>query len=621
MIQFNKVKDIIFFTISFLRKKWFYILCLILIIFITPPSLSWLEQATLFVYAFSIFWIINKVLKEREKPDNFQSNDILKYKNIFIYLLILSLFFLLFTRLLPFVRFGEAPLGYDTGFYVKTFEEMSTTLEVDQRRAFYLNLLPLKFLGMSPLFAVQFIYILSQFLIAGSLYILFRSLKIKFNFAFASIAVFLFVISITQFQAYWWMFGQQMLAMGFFFVSLALFFRYPILSILTGCVGILSHFPTFAMFGLSILIFIIFYAGRVFLRKKFLKNKLGILFIIGLSALVVFYLKSPDVFFRQANFFLDHGKWLVLVLLIIYLAQKVFKKVIIDSKLLFYIILVVSLPIALYSIIPRVAFWGYVNYIFNYRGLLSHLPAWKHPQFQGLFIDFSTFRLQNLSILPFAVITFCYPYLWRKIFKKSCRAIIDHIVLFYIMSLSLLALIIFPFIYQHRFIILFDVVVIFFIAPAFFLLIRYFLQNKFSRVMIWVFIFICFIRAGSIVWAQQPQLYADELVEIRALASITEPEARILATDSLYTPWVVGFSGRTAFGPGIGDLWNFSEWMQFWTGEDDEVRYQLLDKYEHTLYLFIGKRQDSRHAFQEFIRDNSRFTKISPHIWKYNPDL
>lgn len=546
---------------ALVKKQWLIIIYVLLTLFLMPPELPIAQKGLFLAYSVCILLIILMIWKSKNNKTTTNAKQKLFNKRFFTILLVIAILFIIVTRLIPFVKFGEAPLGYDTGFYVWRFGINATTI-VDSA-PFYLNLIPYTLLGLTPLDTLHFTYFISQLLIAGGLYALLRATKLKYNFALASIVVFLFAISSTQFQAYYWMFGQQMLAMGLLLITLALLLRKSFFAILTAVLGILIHPPTFIILVLATFVFLIIYFLRV-LRKK---EKL-----------------NPKILYALA----------------------------------------ISLSIAIIVVILRAEhFWNLFNlYILEYKGLATNFPFWQIHKMKGLFISPESYNLHAFLLFPFALFTFLKPKAWLNfVSSKMPQNIINGLIFAYIILIGLFILISFPFIYQHRFIIIFDLFLLIFAAPTLLLLIKHFLQDKMGRLLLMIFLIICFTKTGMIVQAQQPEIYPDELKEIQALDAKVEPTARIIATSSIYTPWVVGFSQRTAFGPGINfDLWDLDNWKTFWFSEDDQARLELLEMYKYPLYLFVGSKQTADTAFYDFIHNEIYFTEISPHIFKYNSD-
>ena len=297
-----------------------------------------------------------------------------------------------------------------------------------------------------------------------------------------------------------------------------------------------------------------------------------------------------------------------------------FKKSALNRELLF--VFCFGLGVGIVIILTRAGeFLYYFNYyILEHRGLATTFPFWQIPKMKGLFVEPSALHLLSLFIIPFTIFGFLYPKVWGQYFKVR-EFSSGLLIFFYTMFLGLLFLISFPFIYQHRFLIIFDFFLIIFAVPSMLILVNYFLRDKSGRVLIGIFLLIFSLRVGVASWAQGPQLFQEELKEIKAFSSDKEPKT-IIATNSLYTPWLYGFSGHTVIGPGWHrDKWDLSMWMEFWVNGNDARRHELLSLYNSVMYFYVGERQPTNQPYYKFIQSDPHFTEISPHIWKYNPDL
>ncbi|NQT50004.1 EpsG family protein [Candidatus Kuenenbacteria bacterium] len=543
---------------SFLKKAWLPAIYVILIWLIIPPQLVFYKKILFTSYSLAIYVIVYFILSNKKND-----HQKLKLRNnkIFIYIILFSVIFLLLTRLIPFYQYGEAPLGYDTGFYLRNFQ-VSQALMSDS--AYNLNIMPYYLLGMSPLLAISFMYILSQLLIAGSLYLLFRSMNIQASLALASIAIFLFVMSVTQFYAFWWMLGQQMLAMSFLFLSIALLFRKPSLAILTGCLSMLFHVPTFAVFALSFFIFFIIQLILSIKKREMPDKKLVIIFLMGVCIMAVGILMRWQTFLNYVQ-----------------------------------------------------------EYLIVHKGQPSTYPLWEVNRLKGAFMEIARLRLTNLLILPLSIYTFIQPKIWKVILDTK-KSLSGFIIFLYVMFVCLLALVVFPVIYQQRFMIIFDFLLIIFATPVFVLIIQNFLKDKFGKFLMITFVVAFYFNITNIALNQKPLIDPNELTEIKELSIKAEGNATIIATDGFYTPWIYGFGGRRSYGPGWGpDPWNLDLWFKFWqTGTDEERLKMLLEAHpSKPLYLFVGAKQMQGTALQEFIKTDPHFSIISDHVWKFNQEL
>lgn len=537
------------------KKNWTLIVYVGIGVCLRPQFLSWSKQLLFFLYFIGIFFIL-RFLSARKRGAAANHHD---QARLWGYILFFAFVFLLVTRLIPFYQFGEAPLGYDTGFYHRNFLANALT----SQSAYYLNLVPFHLLGMSPLFAISFVYVLSQILIAGGLYFLLRTPQITRGPALATIGVLFFSLSVMQFYAYWWMLGQQMLAMGFLFITIGLLFRKPTLAIVTGAMGLLIHLPTFAIFGLVFFLFFVFSLGLTLLGKNNIDRQLFYLFGVGAFIVIVATIFKYDTLSQYVR-----------------------------------------------------------EYLLQHRATYNSFPFWEIYRFRGAFLQTSTLHITSLILIPFTAYGFLHPCLWRLFSgKNDAGRNRDFIIFLYVLFVCLSVLVYLPVIYQQRFMIVFDLLIIIFAAPAILLLINYFLRDKIFRALLLIFVLFAFWKVGLIAWQQQPHIPPDELAELENLSYSAESSALVVATNSFYTPWVYGFSGRNAYGPGtLPDPWDYDTWMKFWFSDDDQIRLDLLSEIDdQPLYLFIGAKQRQAMPFQKFIESAKMFNKVSPHIWKFAP--
>jgi hypothetical protein len=460
----------------------------------------------------------------------------------FKYLLFASITTLIISRLLPFIHWGETPLGYDTGFYL-----MHINLE-DTTRTYSLFLILLKKIGFDPLTILQLTHVLLNLTIAGSLYILQKSISKNSETLIGIVSVFLFSVSIIQFQSYWWMIAQQNVAMSLLILTIALLFTKPLLATIPLLSGILIHIPTFIPFLLAIAIVIVInLIKKIFFKTKLEKNILYLTIII------------------------------ITVLTIIIITQY--------DSLSYYI----------------------QYYIKEFQFIATNLPSWKIQTAKGSFLDSSLVYYTNIIIIPFAIFG-----LLKNHYKTTNQKILIPTI-----TIILLALSYFPVIYQNRFAIILDLFLIVIASPQILNLFTFLMQTKIKKTLLTVLVIFMLGQISLISWLQPPQITRAELSELKNINLLAEKEARILATDSIYTPWVYGFSNITTIGPGhMNDSWDLTDWIKFWTGKDYEEKQKLLKEYPHPLYIFIGDRQPEQ-EFKKFIKTDPSFIQVSQHIWKH----
>lgn len=618
------------FIILKLKRYWFFIIYLFIIFLLIPLNQSLPKQIGFIFYVLFIFLLIQIILILKYKTvidDSFIK--IKERRKFFATLLIFSLLLIFITRLLPFWNFGETPLGYDTGFYVRDIEKINFTVTnkkgIYPERAFYFIFIPLNLVGLPATSSLHLVYIIFQFLLVGALYFFFRSLKSKFNFEYACIAVFIFATSATQFHAYWSMFPKQILAIALFLFSIGLILRKSNLSVVTIILGSLINIPTFAVFAIGALLYFIVKIGKIFFQKIYSNRALflcsifafGLLFFYLLTKMELLLGQSSETYAYLIRRSLYYGRWIIIVPVLIFLSQFFLNKKIINNKILYITFFFFAIWNIFYWAVDYRLIISVIDYLVIYKGMATNFPVWQMPEIKGIFINVFTFRNLNMLIIPFSLIGVLQPHLWNQEEKHLPRPLINILIFLYALFVILFILVSFPFIYQYRFVIIFDIFFIIFAVPTFFLLTNYFLKEKRSLILVSLFILVYF---GSIIYLAQnrePHIYSDELNEIKALSRTTEDNALILATSNVYTPWVIGFSGRRAHGPGYGgDTWSSEDWLVFWSGNNEAVSYKLLNQYEQPLYIFISSRQLSE-SLQEFVSDNKNFEPISLHVWKY----
>ena len=114
---------------------------------------------------------------------------------------------------------------------------------------------------------------------------------------------------------------------------------------------------------------------------------------------------------------------------------------------------------------------------------------------------------------------------------------------------------------------------------------------------------------------QKPLISKTELNVIKELNTLIPQHSFLMATDSYYSPWLYGYSGRDVIAPGLfsHNKWTRRQWENFWFGSK-ESRNQLLDQYDRPVYLYIGERQKPVK-----LSDDYNFKKITNRLWLYDP--
>lgn len=113
----------------------------------------------------------------------------------------------------------------------------------------------------------------------------------------------------------------------------------------------------------------------------------------------------------------------------------------------------------------------------------------------------------------------------------------------------------------------------------------------------------------------RPQLITpSELAAIKKIDGSTETLAYILNLNSIYAPWLEGWSNRKTISPGLTrDKWSYENWQIFWANNDLPAQKKLLAMYGGTpLYLFIGNFNFG------FVPSTECFTRINYNLYRYD---
>ena len=480
------------------------------------------------------------------------------------WLIFIPIIIILVSRTVPFLFF-EAPLGYDTGLYRKTIEIYQSSLPylpsgVDQIGIFLITDL-LGLFGFSIDQILFGFHILADLFLGIGIYIL---VKKFFNLNAAIYSFFLFAVSVTQFQAYWFMFYKNILALFLMLVSFWLLKKKSWLVIpVAGFMGGV-HSMTFFLFVL------IFIAHFVFNRHK------KYCFISGISILFVALSLYIYNFSGILNLFPEVNP------------SKLFQPEVIYGGRFFdfsaYLHLsVFYFPFAVLGFIYLIKkrefdylfFWFLINFLIVYLGFFFHNRF-------IVFLDIIAIILAGAAIdkILNRISLNIYPA------ENSCRKTgitNDKII---VRAMARTANII-PF------------------------------NGVYNKIAVLILIFgMIYFLMGNVL-STKPLISKGELNEIKSLDTVTEENAFVMSTISHYSPWIYGYSGRKTIAPGLFQYdtkWSREEWDIFWATDDLEIRHNLLDRYEKPLYIFVGDWQEELRF--KFDRDPA-LVKYSKRVYKY----
>ncbi|MDD4607201.1 MAG: hypothetical protein PHS07_02580 [Patescibacteria group bacterium] len=537
--------------IKFLSKIKISFLVYGLIIFLISLSLFWWWQLIFIVLSLLLgYWFFYGQPKNK-----------IKFKNISITWLILPLMLILISHFLPFILYGQHPLGYDTGFYnyninkERQFLSQNQTtpmiIKIDQSQlvkdhqvgwlsrlknlSFDLTLIEslgsrwltrgLIRLGWTNWMILYLFPILMSILLGWLIYIL---AKKHFNQSTAWWSILFYSLSLTQFLIYWHVFWKNILGLVIIFAIL----------------NLLS-----------------------------LKNKTG----LGLALFLILFL----LFSHRTSFFL------IILVLIIYL-------IVSDYKFKYYLLVGLILLSLFFSWFNR----GLIIYL--WQQIASNFEAY-YDFFairQGSFIEWSQYLIYSCFYLPLAVLG-----LIDLIKKKKINIIV-------IYTLILGALVLGKFIFYTRLIGFLDLGIIILAGYGFSnLLIKTDYFKKFEWLAGGVY-FLIAVYFFTLVTAQQSLISQTELKNIQQMRNYY-PQVKIFVPDSYYASWLYGFSDHEIIAPGLQDRWSLEKWQIFWLA-DINKQVEMLSQYKQ--FLLIYKSQTS---FIDPTLDNQCFKKINEYFYLF----
>ncbi|MBU1246257.1 MAG: glycosyltransferase family 39 protein [Nanoarchaeota archaeon] len=215
---------------------------------------------------------------------------------------------------------------------------------------------------------------------------------------------------------------------------------------------------------------------------------------------------------------------------------------------------------AIFSILPSV-FQGFI----------------QTGQSPGTFINFLTYQYSTLAYLPFALLG-----LFTLIKNKKLN------ILFFWTIITAI-IVYFQFFFYNRFIIHLDIALIILAAYGFSIIIKH--KKKLGIIILILMLF----SAAFVTFNEATHTYPEIKEELQTIEYLnnTEENAYVMATSSIYSLWVLGYSNRKTIAPGLFDYnqHNEAQWNTFWTTTNINEIKTFLDVYEKPLYIFIGQKQ------------------------------
>ena len=536
-----------------------------------------------------------------------------------MWLVVVALIIIFVSRIVPFLGF-EAPLGYDTGIYKKSIENFARALpnlpafskgawDLSQSWGLFLSTDLLSLIGLSSNQILYGYYILLNLLLGLSIYVVVKKFfnPVRNDVSngagqnAAILAIFIFALSLTQFQTYWMMYykniaGLFLMLIAFYLLAQKSWLVIPVAGFLGGL-----HQPTFLIFGLAMLINneslsefkrII---NRLLITKRIDANKMRIIKLTN-------HMRISANNMRMKNYksFADLSELCANNMRMKGLRIRGILASIREGFVEYYHLIsgvgILAVAFSLYAHNPQAIFQ------FLSPNLEELVKTFGPGAGAGTFFDFNFYRQIITFYLPFALLGLIYLIQKRQF---------NYLFFYFVFNF---AIVYFGFIFHNRFIIHLDIITIILAGVG----------GSYILVRLWpsltgkVAITVLLIGAGYIltivVLNKKPLISEEELAEIKSLAYIAKEDEYVMATDSYYSPWVYGYSERKTIAPGLFEhnKWNLAEWNAFWRSKDATLYYILLDKYPSPVYIFVGDKQ-----VQLDFTGIAGFERISKRIWKY----
>jgi len=439
-----------------------------------------------------------------------------------VYMILFCIFvFYICTRMWMWFQYGMAGFGYDTGIYryIVTGYFLNSG-NIPFGFSAYSNWLMI--LGTD----VDVILLHCYIAIACAIfYAIYRMGHVYFGRIYHGIfIVFLFAVSITQYEFFWWYYYRQFLSLlfiiiAFLFIHYRSYFLIPVL-VAIGIIHPLSLIPL----GLSLIIYM-FIATRDMRRY---------IFISGLISVIVLCISN----------------WQELMM--------------------------------------------YAQDFFHYHGVAKNFVVAGYQEFTGQFIGWKDWLQYSVWYIPFAIMG-----IW-KYFKKQ--------PLLFIFSCVSIGLIMVQIVFYRRFFVFLDMVVIMYAGAFLADICLTVMYMKYKYIIYILIIVYSIIGIGYITYTlanKKPLLSRIEISKIQSVSSLVSDSDFVLSIDSMYAPWLRGFSDKKIIAPGLFEYnkWNREEWQIFWFSSDIDMKIEMLRMYDVSpLYIYTGDSLFNLGPYGNFVR-------------------
>lgn len=240
--------------------------------------------------------------------------------------------------------------------------------------------------------------------------------------------------------------------------------------------------------------------------------------------------------------------------------------------------LVVAAAVAILLVYKSEYFFGALNIIVSSLSGVEEVASHN----KGLFMTLPAYLHRSYIIVAAGVIGLLLSLRDKKAIAFQAATVFVLVVVF----LKLF--------FENRFIVELDLLLIPFASFFFVYLVDEVLKNKFVKISASVFLLT--VSVGLSYWYYVTTFPALTVYEVWAIDVINErDDAQYdMVTNTLYAPWLYGFSNKETMAPGIFEsVWTFDQWVEYTSAGGEEkakMITDIADKYGK-FYLFEGVRE------------------------------
>lgn len=250
----------------------------------------------------------------------------------------------------------------------------------------------------------------------------------------------------------------------------------------------------------------------------------------------------------------------------------------------------------------------------NWRELWHYFNFWRAQAYVvGNFSDSSELSGQFLAggaYLRFTIFYLAFAIFglikyWRQ--QKFLALVLFLSALFYASKI----------IFYRRFLMLLDLTVLIFAAAFIVDYGQKIFAHWLGKATVVIYILMLVTSLLTYVYYKEPLITAAAFTAITSANYLPQVDY-VMAVSSVYAPWLYGYMDKKVIAPGMLDynLWNYDKWVKFWTTTSSSERYALLLEYNSSpIYLFLGEQS---WRFKEILQDDNHFCSLNDYWWRFD---